>query len=171
MGADIDGEFADDQLGFSVAMNDLGNRIIAGSRNNDGRGSNSGHVRVFEYASGSWGQLGSDIDGRTANIYFGYSVDMNAAGDKIVASAPWDYSQRGLTRVYSYSGGTWSQLGQNILGEANADYSGSGEGSGLSMNDLGDKIVIGASQNDGGGSQSGHTRVSVSYTHLRAHET
>jgi hypothetical protein len=96
LGADIDGELAGDEFGFSVAMNDLGDKVVAGARYNDGQGSNSGHVRVFGYNSGAWAQLGSDINGRTANIYFGYSVDMNAAGDKIVASAPGDIVKEAL---------------------------------------------------------------------------
>ena len=33
---------------------------------NDGNGSASGHVRVYEYSGGSWSQLGSDIDGEAA---------------------------------------------------------------------------------------------------------
>jgi hypothetical protein len=159
LGADIDGEFAGDEFGCSVSINDLGDKIVAGGRYNDGFGSNSGHVRVYEYASSAWSQVGSDINGRVANIYFGYSVDMNAAGDRIVASAPWDYGQSGYTSVYRYSGSKWRQEGQDIIGEAGADYSGHGDGNGVSMNDLGDRIAIGARLNDGNGSNSGHVRI------------
>ena len=44
----------------------------------------------------TWSQVGADINGRTANSWFGWSVDINAAGDKIVASAPYDYGQAGV---------------------------------------------------------------------------
>ena len=33
---------------------------------NDGNGNNAGHVRIYEYSSGSWTQLGADIDGEAA---------------------------------------------------------------------------------------------------------
>ena len=44
-------------------MNSDGTIVAIGAHTNDGNGSNSGHVRVYQYSSGSWSQLGSDIDG------------------------------------------------------------------------------------------------------------
>ena len=38
---------------------------------------NSGHVRVYQYSSGSWSQLGSDIDGEAANDLSGWSISLN----------------------------------------------------------------------------------------------
>ena len=66
LGSDIDGEAAGDESGWSVAMNDNGDRIAIGANFNDGNGSDAGHVRVFEYSNNSWTQLGSDIDGEAA---------------------------------------------------------------------------------------------------------
>ena len=42
VGADIDGETASDQSGFSVAMNAVGDTVIIGATYNDG----NGNVRV-----------------------------------------------------------------------------------------------------------------------------
>jgi hypothetical protein len=47
VGVDIDGENIDDLSGFSVALSNDGARLAIGAPNNDGNGSNSGHVRVF----------------------------------------------------------------------------------------------------------------------------
>ena len=47
---------------------------MVGGHQNDGGGSNAGHVRVFENNNGSWNQLGSDIDGEGSGDRFGGSV-------------------------------------------------------------------------------------------------
>ena len=76
LGSDIDGEAANDYSGWSVAMNDNGDRIAIGANFNDGNGTSSGHVRVYEYSNNSWAQLGSDIDGEAAGDNSGYSVSI-----------------------------------------------------------------------------------------------
>jgi hypothetical protein len=102
LGSDINGEASGDELGSSVSMNSDGTIVAIGAERNDGNGSSSGHVRVFEYSGGSWSQLGADIDG-----------------------------------------------------EAEYDYSGNS----ISLSNDGTRVAIGAYQNDGGGSSSGHVRV------------
>ena len=47
VGADIDGEAADDESGWSVSLNSTGNVVAIGAPFNDGNGDNSGHVRVY----------------------------------------------------------------------------------------------------------------------------
>ena len=53
LGADIDGEASGDHSGFSVSMNSTGDRVAIGGIYNDGNGSDAGHVRVYQYSSGS----------------------------------------------------------------------------------------------------------------------
>ena len=67
VGADIDGENADDMSGRSVAMNAAGDTVIIGAPYNAGNGDNSGHARVFTLTDGGWVQVGADIDGETAD--------------------------------------------------------------------------------------------------------
>ena len=67
LGSDIDGEAASDYSGSSVSMNSAGDRVAIGAYLNDGTVLTAGHVRIYEYSSGSWSQLGSDIDGEAAN--------------------------------------------------------------------------------------------------------
>ena len=83
LGSDIDGEAASDVSGKSVSMNAAGDRVAIGAPNNDGTGSNAGHVRVYAYSSNSWSQLGADIDGEAASDNFGNAVSMNAAGERV----------------------------------------------------------------------------------------
>ena len=47
-GTDIDGEAADES-GWSVSLSSDGTIVAIGAPYNDGNGSNSGHVRVYEY--------------------------------------------------------------------------------------------------------------------------
>jgi len=67
LGADIDGEAAGDSSGHAVSLSASGGRVAVGAYLNDGGGgSDAGHVRVFEYVSSSWVQIGADIDGEAA---------------------------------------------------------------------------------------------------------
>ena len=108
LGADIDGEAATDNSGYSVSMNAAGDRVAIGAIGNDGSGSNAGHVRIYEYASGSWSQVQNDIDGEAANDHSGYSVSMNSAGDRVAIGAPFNDgggSDAGHVRIYDLKPG------------------------------------------------------------------
>ena len=159
LGSDIDGEAVNDRSGRTVSINAAGDRVAVGTGENDGTANNAGHVRVFEYASGSWTQLGSDINGEASLDYFSHwSLDLNATGDHFVVGAhlnDGNGGSSGHTRVYKYSSGSWSQLGSDINGEGAGDESGWD----VSINDEGNRIAIGAANNDGGGSNSGHVRI------------
>ena len=155
---DIDGEAANDNSGYSVSMNSAGDRVAIGAYQNDGSASNAGHVRIYEYSSGSWSQLGSDIDGEAANDRSGVSVSMNSAGDRVAIGAYLNdgtASDAGHVRVYQYSSGSWSKLGSDIDGEAAGDRSGTS----VSMNSAGDRVAVGAYYNDGTASNAGHVRI------------
>ena len=83
LGGDIDGEAAGDNFGFALSMNDVGDRVAIGASNNDGNGSNSGHVRIYKWDGVTWSQLGIDIDGEAAEDKFGHSVEINSIGDRV----------------------------------------------------------------------------------------
>jgi hypothetical protein len=158
LGLDLDGEAANDQSGYSVAMSADGNRIAIGARYNDGSGNNAGHVRVYTLANGTWTQTGSDINGEAAGDNSGWSVAMSADGNRIAIGAPYNDGsapEAGHVRVYSWNGTAWTQTGSDIDGEAAADNSGSS----VAMSTDGNHIVIGAQRNDGNGSMAGHVRV------------
>ena len=124
MGADINGEAANDNFGWSVSMNGAGDRIVVGAIFNDGNGSNSGHVRVFDWSGTTWTQVGADINGEAADDRFGYSVSMNGAGTRIVVGAIFNDgngSDAGHVRVFDWSGTTWTQVGADINGEARSE--------------------------------------------------
>ena len=88
-------------------MSSDGSRVAIGAPYNDGNASNSGHVRVYEYASGAWTQLGSDIDGEAAIDFSGMSVSMNSDGSRVAIGAhlnDGNASNSGHVRVYGSLG-------------------------------------------------------------------
>ena len=161
LGSDIDGEAAGDESGYSVSLSSDGTKVAIGANGNDGNGSGSGHVRVYEYSSGSWSQVGSDINGEAQYDQSGWSVSLSSDGTIVAIGAiynvgsPLDELSTGHVRVYSWNGTNWIQLGSDINGEAAGDESGYS----VSLSSDGTKVAIGAWGNDGGGSLSGHVRV------------
>ena len=158
IGADINGEAADDSSGYSVAMSEDGTRIAIGAPANDGLGGNSGHVRVYTRSGSGWAQTGADINGEAINDSAGYSVAMSRDGNRIAIGAPYNdgsFNDSGHVRVYTWSGTAWTQLGDDINGEAINDQSGYS----VAMSRDGARIAIGAPYNNGNGADSGHVRV------------
>jgi Flp pilus assembly pilin Flp len=158
IGDDIDGEAASDLSGNSISLSSNGNVVAIGGVFNDGNGRSSGHARVFENISGIWTQIGTDIDGEAAGDLSGYSVDLSSDGNILaVGAAQNDGNGRssGHVRVFENVSGVWTQIGNDIDGEAAGDRSGSR----LSLSSDGNIIAIGADFNDGNETSSGHVRV------------
>jgi len=173
-GADIDGEAADDQSGYSVSLNDDGTIVAIGAYGNDGNGSSSGHVKVYQYITGTWSQIGANIDGEAAYDQSGWSVSLNDAGTIVAIGAKYNNgngSSSGHVRVYQYDSNKdfsdsndsssdfgpirWRRLGGDIDGEATGDWSGHP----VSLSADGTTVAIGAIGNDVNGTSSGHVRV------------
>ena len=142
LGGDIDGE-TNDQLGIYLSMSNDGTIVGIASPYNSS-GIDSEHTRVYQYANGSWNQLGDDIEGETVNDNSGTSISMNGNGTIIAIGAylnSGNGSYSGHTRVYKYSEGSWNQLGSDIDGEG----IGHNAGIAVSMSGNGSKIAIGNS--------------------------
>lgn len=155
VGSDIDGEATSDNFGRSVSLSADGTIVAIGAINNDGTASNSGHVRVYKFATGSWTQMGSDIDGEAMNDNSGYSVRLSADGNTVAIAATRNDgggNNSGHVRVYKFEMGAWSQVGLDINGEGSNDESGFS----VSLSSDGTIVAIGAPFN---GSDVGHVRV------------
>ena len=104
VGNDIDGEALGDNSGGSVSIESDGSHVAIGAYNNDGNGSNAGHVRIYEYSSGSWSQVGNDIDGEASDDQSGYSVSIDSDGSHVAIGAynnDGTASNAGHVRVYN----------------------------------------------------------------------
>jgi uncharacterized protein YeaC (DUF1315 family) len=159
LGSDIDGEAANDTSGYATSLSSDGTILAVGAYNNAGvNGSSSGHVRVYQWNGSSWSQLGSDIDGEAENDQSGRSVSLSSDGTILAVGAPYNDgtgTSAGHVRVYEYSGGSWSQLGSDIDGEAAGDAFGYS----VSLSSDGTIVAIGGINNDGTPNNSGHVRV------------
>ncbi|MFT5723280.1 MAG: Flp pilus assembly pilin Flp [Bacteroidia bacterium] len=158
IGSDIDGEAAKDISGYALSLSSDASTVAIGAIWNDGNGGAAGHVRVYENVSGTWTQVGSDIDGETAGDKSGHSVSLSGDGSIVAIGAIWNGgngNEAGHVRVYENVSGTWTQVGSDINGEAAGDQSGHS----VSLSGDGSIVAIGARLNDGNGSLNGHVRI------------
>eukprot|EP00956_Cyclotella_meneghiniana_P035031 scaffold110478_cov36-Cyclotella_meneghiniana.AAC.1 len=159
VGQDIDGEAANDFSGVSVSLSSDGNVLAIGAYRNDGTNAfDSGHVRVFKLGTNSWTQVGQDIDGVAASDNFGFSVSLSSDGNVLAIGANGNDeigNSSGQVRVFKLKTNSWTQVGQDINGEAAYDQFGKS----VSLSSDGNVLAIGAPYNDGNDTNSGHVRV------------
>ena len=163
IGQDINGEVGYDESGHSVSLSSDGNIVAISAPYNDGNGEDSGSVRVYQYNidSNEWKQIGQDINGEVEYDESGHSVSLSSDGNIVAISAIYNTGKNGIwsghVRVYQYNidSNEWEQIGKDIDGEAEYDYSGSS----VSLSSDGNIVAISAPYNDDNGYNSGHVRV------------
>jgi hypothetical protein len=108
-GLDIDGEISGqafgDSSGKSVSISAEGNTVAIGAPSNDGNGTASGHVRVYEWAGTAWTQRGLDIDGEDSGDNSGWPLSMSADGNTVAIGAYLNDdngTNSGHVRVYRF---------------------------------------------------------------------
>jgi phage tail sheath gpL-like len=161
-GQDINGEAESDNSGWSVSLSSNGDTVAVGAINNDGNGSNAGHVRVYDWDTtvtpNRWTQRGQDINGEAVNDNSGFSVSLSSDGNTVAVGGPYNDGtgvDAGHVRVYDWNTVSWTQRGSDIDGEATEDYSGWS----VSLSSNGNILAVGATLNDGSASNAGHARV------------
>lgn len=157
IGSNINGEAAGDESSYSMSLSADGKRVAIGAYLNDGNGNSSGHARVYKEIGGDWIQIGSDINGKSAGDWSGFSVSISSDGSRIAIGSNFNSDNgyaAGEVRIFEEISGTWIQVGQDILGE----YSGDQFGYSTSLSGDGKKVAIGAPANPNG-MGAGHTRV------------
>ena len=159
MGGDIDGEGAGDHSGHSVSLSADGSTVAVGAAYNDGAVSSAGHVRVFNLQSGTWVQVGADIDGEESSEISGWSVSLAADGNTVAIAAPYNdaggVNGAGRVRVYGFQSESWVRVGDDIDGQYAADNSGWS----VSLSEDGNTIAIGTPFSDIFDASAGHVRV------------
>ena len=153
LGADIDGEAAENYSGWSVTSSSDGTTVAIGARGNTAY---TGHVRVYKYINSAWTQIGADIDGEAVGDQSGGSVSISSDGTTVAIGASNNGgSYAGHVRVYKNITGTWTKIGADIDGEAAGDFSGGS----VTISSDATTVAIGARSNDGGGNNAGQVRV------------
>ena len=118
------------QVGRSVAMNLAGDIVAFGGYKNLGTTLERGFVRIVEFdpSTGSWLQIGSDLEGEAQGDNYGYSVSISASGHTVAIGSP-QYSPvvegqalsgGGRVIIWDLVYGSWV-VRFNIDGEASGD--------------------------------------------------
>mgnify|MGYP003635540067 FL=1 len=154
---------ADNQFGYSVAMNSDGTKVIVGAHYEDSdagasvntNAGNSGAAFIYTYDGSNWGSevrlKASDAQG---SDQFGYSVSMNSDGTKVIVGA-YDEDEgasgAGAAYIFALSSGSWSQEVKILASDAQADDRFSHS---VAMSGAGD-VLVGAFGEDTGGTDAG----------------
>ncbi len=88
MGADIDGQAAGDESGYSVSLNADGTKLAIGAPEAN---SAKGEVRVFQWNGSAWVLFVSDIEDAVSGAKFGNSVQLNDLGNRVaIGNFQWN---------------------------------------------------------------------------------
>ena len=154
LGTDVDGPFADGgYTSGSLSLSNDGLIFMVGipgaSTNNLNK---NGQARVYVFDGNNWNQLGQSINGETRNHYSARSVSIS--GDAMFcAVSSIEYNGRtGYVRVFKFTGSSWSQVGNDMIGGAVDERFGAS----MSLSETGGIIAVGAPGNNG---PSGNVRV------------
>lgn len=149
-GSSILGESSFNYSGKAIDLNASGNIIAISSIDNDDAATDAGHVRIFEYTSSGWTQMGSDIDGTGSTDEFGTSLGLSSDGLTIAAGAPQNNdggSNSGHVRIFTWNGTSWVQKGATIAGTSSGDRIGES----VEMSSDGNTVAIGCTTAGNGG--------------------
>jgi len=95
-----------------VSINSSGNTVAVSDYTESEN--SAGIVKIYKNNNNSWGLIGT-LNGQSASEYFGFSLSLNAVGDRIVVTAPQANNYQGAVNVFEYAGGTsWTTVGQQI---------------------------------------------------------
>lgn len=153
LGESIEGLQVGDYSGFSVCMNNTGNRLVVGEVQDQNFIDHLGQVKAYEYTNGAWQQLGQTIEGNEGGRFFGYSVSMNGDGSILAIGNP--IVDNGLVKIFQLVDSMWVQIGDDLVGQAFGDAFGQA----IELDNAGNRIVIGSPSNNGNGNRGGRTQV------------
>ncbi|WP_456441752.1 T9SS type A sorting domain-containing protein [Psychroserpens sp.] len=160
LGNPMYGEYIYDRSGVSLDLSSDGSIVAIGAADNSSSNylAFNGHVRVYKYQGNQWMQLGTDIDGEFTTELSAQSVSLSSDGFTLAVGSILDDANgvdSGSVAVYNYTNTSWQQIGADIPGETLGDRSGWS----VSLSSDGSIVAIGATLNDGNGSDSGQARI------------
>jgi len=152
VGEGINGQAEGDRSGENISLSADGTVLAIGSAWHDGVGTDVGQVRVFRNTAGAWTQVGADINGDVTFDYLGSAVSLSSDGNILAAGAP--VNGAGFVRIFQNIADTWTQIGTDIIGESDEDFSGTS----VALSADGNIVSIGATTNSDNGNNSGQVR-------------
>jgi hypothetical protein len=145
------------EFGYSIALSADGDTaLIGGPRDNY----YAGAAWVFTRSGSTWTQQGEKLTGtgETGEGEFGISVALSANGDIALIGGPADNGGAGAAWVFTWTGSTWTQQGEKLVGDCTSSCAneGTGEtgegafGTSLALSADGDTALIGGPADNGG---------------------
>lgn len=148
-----------DLSGYSVSLSDDETIMAVGTYQASYKGAKSGCVRIYKKDLGVWSQMGNAIYGEATGDWSGYSVSISGNGTTVAIGAKRNKGSNGElsghVRVYRSNEGVWEQVGGDIDGERQGDWSGYS----VSLSQDGTTLAIGAILNSDNGKHSGQVQV------------
>lgn len=133
-GLPIEGIHPEDLFGWSVDLNDDGTILAVGAPGADGTDelfSFAGEVSIYRWSGADWNL--TDVITRDEEMSgFGWSVRLNADGDRVLITAPFydlDPTTQNVGAIIVYEDanqdGDWNPLGTPVVGREAGDWFGS----------------------------------------------
>jgi hypothetical protein len=132
--------------GYSVGISADGNTAVVGGYGDNG---GVGATWVFTRSGNSWTQQGSKLVGTGANgqAFQASSVALSGDGNTAFVGGLGDNSFAGATWVFTRSGGTWTQLGNKLVGTGSAGSA--SQGYAVALSGDGTTAIIGGRGDNG----------------------
>ena len=145
----------DDFFGWSLALNAKASRVAIGAPSS-GESGFSGYAKMYELANTGtmWTRLGQDIGISNGGDRFGYSVSMDAAGDRAAVGA-FRSAGTGEVNVFELNANSWVPLGDSLMGE----FLNEGFGFSISLSTDGNHLAVGAPSQDNIIGGKGYVRI------------
>lgn len=141
LGADIEGAFPEG-LGSSIDLNKEGDMLAIGV---PFANLNSGLVKIYDWDNSSWIARDPSISGKSIEN-FGCSLSLSKDGDHIAIGGVSANLNSGISRVYNWVNGSWSEMGNGVSGISDEEHLGSA----IDISTDGQTILVGGSGDDGG---------------------
>jgi hypothetical protein len=143
IGNSIPGLSINDGAGKSVALSANGLILAVGSNGTPELGQYKGVVRVFQYVTNNWIQVGNDIIGEANGDVFGSSISLSADGNILAVGAYANDGggyESGHVQIFQNLNNVWTKIGNDIDGPGTLIYSGIS----VSLSSDGTVVAIGA---------------------------
>ncbi len=131
-----------------VAISKDGTTIAIGlPKELDPNGNETGKVVVYRKQGSSWQPVGNEIWGEGYKYKFGWSIDLDSAGNTIVVGAPGSFSYGDTADnkvfVFEFNNGYWVPKGDTLVMKPRTRF-----GYDVAINDAGDVIAASAPRYD-----------------------
>jgi hypothetical protein len=140
----------DTGFGFALALSDNVDRIVVGANRFFDTQPYQGKAYIYSWHDTVWDETGIMASGLPAGAQYGFSVDINSDGSKVIVGAPGDNSSQGSAYLYEWTGFAWDET------EITPDTPVTGERFGTSVSITGDGTMMAIGAN---GSSQGQAYV------------